>query len=187
MAYQIPTTEPVEIVAGETLQWTKTLADYPASTWTLSYEFRGAGSFSITATASGSDHAVSVAYATTDAYPVGDYWWTSYVTDGTSRYRVDTGQTAVVKDLTDATAGYDGRTHAERTLAAIEAAIEGRATKADSEITIGDRKIKRMPPSELLQWRAAYRAEVKAEQKAARRKRGLDSQNSTWVKFTNAT
>jgi len=185
MAKTVPTTEPDEIVAGETLVWTRNLSEYPPATWTLSYEFRGAGSFTITATASAGLHSVSVPFATTDAYPVGDYWWSSYVTDGTSRYRVDTGQAKVVKDFSDATAGFDGRSHAQRTLDAIEAMIEGRATKADTSITIGDRSIKRLSPAELVQWRSVYRAEVKAEKKALRRKRGLDTQNSVWVQFTD--
>src|SRR3990170_3975155 len=33
----IPTIEPSEIVAGDTLKFKKSLSDYPATTWTLTY------------------------------------------------------------------------------------------------------------------------------------------------------
>ena len=48
-----PTTEPASITAGDTLTWQKTLADYPATVWTLKYRFINAtAKVDITATAS---------------------------------------------------------------------------------------------------------------------------------------
>ena len=61
----IPTTEPETITAGDSLTWKRTLADYPAGTWTLKYRLINAdGKIDITATASGTDHLVSVEPAT---------------------------------------------------------------------------------------------------------------------------
>ena len=72
-----PTTEPAAITAGDSFTWQKTLADYPAGTWTLKYRFiNAAGKIDITATASGTDHLVSVTPTTSAAYTAGDYTWT---------------------------------------------------------------------------------------------------------------
>ena len=57
MAAEIPTTEPTSIIAGDTLAWTKSLADYEASLWTLTYYLRGPSAQTITATTSGGDFA----------------------------------------------------------------------------------------------------------------------------------
>ena len=186
MAYTIPTLEPTSIIAGTTVKWTKALGDYPASTWTLTYQFKGAGSFSVTATADGNGHSVSIAYGTTNDYPVGNYWWQSYVSDGTNRYLVESGKCEVVKDLADATEGHDGRSHARIVLEAIEAVIEGKATRDQSEISIGDRTLKRLSPKQLIDWRATYRAEVNAEDAEMRRKLGKNTQNSIYARFTSA-
>ena len=71
----IPSVEPTAIIAGDTLAWTKSLADYPASAaWVLKYRLINAASkIDITATTSGADHLVSVAAAVTALYPVGLY------------------------------------------------------------------------------------------------------------------
>ena len=36
-----PTTEPAAITAGDSFTWQKTLADYPAGTWTLTVTTNG--------------------------------------------------------------------------------------------------------------------------------------------------
>ena len=65
----IPTTEPETITAGDSLTWKRTLADYPAGTWTLKYRLINAdGKIDLTATASGTDHLVSVAPDTSAVY-----------------------------------------------------------------------------------------------------------------------
>jgi len=77
-----PLTEPTSIIAGDTLSWQISLSDYPATSgWTLKYKaVCAAGYFAITSTASGADHVVSVAKATTAAYIPGIYTLTRYVT-----------------------------------------------------------------------------------------------------------
>ena len=166
MTAPVPTTEPVEIRAGLTWAWTRDLADYPASTWTLKYWFKqlaAAGAkFSITAAASGSQHSVSVAAATTAAYTAGDYSWAAVVTSGSEVYEVDSGTTKILPVYNTDTA-VDDRSHARIVLAAIEAVIENRATLDQQEYTIGTRSLKRMTVNELMTFRDKYRAEVYAE------------------------
>jgi hypothetical protein len=62
----------------------------------------------------------------------------------------------------------DTRSHAERTLDAIEALIEGRATTDVASYSIAGRSLSRMTPDELVKWRSVYRAEVAAQRNAGK-------------------
>lgn len=75
---------------------------------------------------------------------------------------------------------HDGRTHAEKMLAAIEALLEGRAGSAVAQYTIGGRSLTRLSPAELTDWRGHYRREVRAEQ--ARRVMESGGHNPTLIK-----
>ena len=58
--------EPEKLTSGVTWKWKKTLSDYPASEWTLTYYLRKDG-----ATADGNTHLVTVAASTTSGYAAG--------------------------------------------------------------------------------------------------------------------
>ena len=62
----IVTTEPTSITAGDSVAWTRSLSDYPASAgWSLAYTLiNAAAKITINASAAGDDHAVSVSAAT---------------------------------------------------------------------------------------------------------------------------
>jgi hypothetical protein len=171
MAAEIPTKEPAELVVGDTWQWTKSLGDYPANAapaWALTYYLRSAaGEISIAAVASGADHAVSVAKATTAAYKPGYYGWDAIVDNGTERHFVGHGALTVKPDPTKTGAGFDPRSHARKVLEAIEAVIEKRATKDQEEYSIGGRSLKRTPVEELMELKNFYKGEVMREDAAA--------------------
>lgn len=164
MTAAIPTTEPAKIAAGDRVQWTKSLADYPAGTWTLTYYLRNAaGKIDITAGSSGTDHAVDVAAATTKGWTAGHYDGQGVVTSGTDRTLVWQGRIEVLPNF--ALAGsYDNRTHARKTLEAIQAVIENRATLDQQEYTIGNRSLKRMPISDLIKLEQTYLGRVRSEE-----------------------
>ena len=65
--------EPEKLTAGVTWKSKKTISDYPASEWTLTYYLRkdGATATSFSATADGDTHLVTVAAATTSGYAAG--------------------------------------------------------------------------------------------------------------------
>jgi len=65
-------------------------------------------------------------------------------------------------------ASQDVRTHAEKVLEAIEALIEGRATKDVSSYSIAGRSLTRMSPDELVKWRSHYRNEVAKQRNAGK-------------------
>lgn len=164
------------LVAGDTLNYTAQVPDYPATAgWTFRVRFvprsTGVGSgvaHTATATASGSDYVVQVAAAVTATWAAGRYGWASWVEKAGERYTLASGQITVQADPANAAVGADSRTHAERVLDAVEAVIEGRATQAQSEMQLGERALKYIPMAELLAVRDRYRWEVRAQQTAAR-------------------
>ena len=170
MTAAVPTSEPTSLRAGDTWAWTRTLADYPASAWTLTYYFRNAAAhFDVVATADGDDFAVAVAKATTATLVPGDYDWTAFVSSVTERYQVGTGRTAVLPDISNAYP-HDGRSFARRMLDAIELALESRATSDQLDLinaTLENRSIAR-DKAGLMTLRREFQAEVAREDRAAR-------------------
>jgi len=187
MAAEIPTTEPGELIAGDTWQWRKSLPDYPANAvpaWVLTYYLRSPeGEISIVASASGADHAVTVAKATTAGYKAGYYGWDAAVDNGTERHAVGHGAFPVKPDPTKTGSGFDPRSHARKTLEAIEAVIEKRATRDQEEYTIGGRSLKRTPIEELLVFKDRYVAEVAGEDAAAKIAAGLTNPRNVGIRF----
>lgn len=183
MTAPVPTTEPSELRAGITWQWTRELADYPASSWTLKYWFKMTGStganFSITASASGDTYSITSAAATTATLTAGDYTWTAIVTAGSEAREVDHGTFKLLPRY-DAAANLDDREHARIVLDAIEAVIEGRATTDQQEYAIGNRSLKRMTAEDLLMFRDKYRAEVFALDNAERAANGKGGGQLVW-------
>lgn len=166
MSAAIPAIEPTRIVAGDSVEWTKTIPDYPADLgWVLSYVMLSSGCSpaTITSAASGSDHAVSVPSETTATYVAGVYHWTSMVAKGSDRKTISTGVWEVLQNPATATIATDPRTHAEKCLAAIEAVIEGRMADPIVEYQIGTRMAKKIPHWELVKLRTFYKTEVRRE------------------------
>lgn len=179
MAADIPTNEPVKARAGDTWKWTRTLDDYPAGTWTLKYRFKHptAAGFEVVATASGTDHSVTVAASATTGYAAGKYTWIAWVEGGSSeKYTVDHGTLEIQPEYRAAssTATLDERSHARKTLEAIEAWIEAR-DMAVAEYEIAGRRMKYIPIPELIKLRQSYKREVEAEEAAAAIARGEGS------------
>jgi hypothetical protein len=160
----IQTNEPTSLRAGDTWKWTRSLADYPAGTWTLKYRFAHptASKFEITATASGTDHSVTVSAATSGGYTAGNWTWIAWVEAGSEKFTVDTGAMVIQPDYRAGTAALDDRSHARKVLAAIEARIEGRALDV-GETEIAGRRIKYMPMADVLKAYSFYKSLVAAE------------------------
>ena len=188
MAYTVPTTEPDEFFIGDTVTWTKTLSDYPASVWTLKYNFvsadAGAANETTTAVADGDTHVVTMAKAVTDAFTAGDYKWFSYVEDAgeTVRYSVASGSMTVNPDQSSDT---DARSHAKKTLDAICATIEGIATKEQQSYSIAGRSLSRYTPAELYEFKQQYEALYNKELQDENIANGGGSGRTVKVRFTN--
>lgn len=185
MTASIPTVEPLEITAGDYVQWQKKLSDYLATDgWVLSYAFINASAkFSANSTASGSDHLITLAAATTGSYASGIYKWQSYVTNGSQRITIDGGEVVVKPNFATATT-YDSRSDAKKTLDAIEAEILARAEGGMTvEYTIGDRSLKKSSVSELIVLRDKYRSIYLSEQNKEKMAKGLGRTNRILTRF----
>lgn len=159
---RIPEIEPDEFTAGETLEWRKSLDDFPASDWTLKYYFRApvGGGFDATAAADGDDFSVSV--AAPDSLAAGAIYWQAWVEKGGEKHLVAEGNSTVKASLAGVAAGaaFDGRSRVKKILDAIDAMMEGKATRDQQEYQIGtpsgNRMLRRIPIDQLISLRRYY-------------------------------
>jgi hypothetical protein len=158
----IPSPEPSVITAGDTAAWTKSLPDYlPSAGWTLNYALQGPSEITFSsATNSGATFAISLTTSTTASWAPGLYALTAYVTKAGERYTVDRRTISILADPAQAL----GSTHASRTLALIEAALEGRIPRGLESHVIAGQSISKIPIPELYKLKLQYQREVAAEQ-----------------------
>lgn len=178
-----PTQVPIELIAGDTWAWERDLSDYPAPTWTAAWYFEKRDhSFSVTAGVSGTKHTGAVDTATSGPIKPGRYRWFFVVTSGATRSTIEFGWLEVL--INPAAAGaVDHRTHARRVLDAIEAVIEGRASRDQESYSVGGRSLGRTPIPDLLVLRDRYRAEAAAEEQAEQLASGLKPRNRLLTRF----
>ena len=137
--------------------------------------------YTFTAAADGTDHAITVAAATTAAYAAGKYQWHAYATHASNgkRYTVATGYLTILPNFAVSTA--DPRSLVKQTLDAINATLYGKASKDQLSYKIQDIEISKMTPEMLLRWRAAYQQLYREELLAAA---GADDIERTYAEFT---
>lgn len=133
MAAAIPTSEPTEHQAGNTLQFTRNFADYPAGDgWTLSYALRGNLDLTqadFAATADGDAFSVHLLPAVSADWAPGTYLLVGYITDGADRFEVYRGTFVVTRDASIAT-GFDPRSYYQRILEQVRAVVENGVIRA---------------------------------------------------------
>lgn len=178
---------PSAIFAGDTLLFSVKLADYlPSAGWTLKYHLKNKDSdpVELTSTAgSTDDHLFNVAADTTGTWPEGDYWGVAVVNDGTSYRTVGEVKVTVQQDLSQVGPDYDPRSHARKCLDAIEAVMEGRASKDIINTTIAGQSVGRMTPEQLAFWRNYYRQEVASEEAAVNAANGNATGRNILIRF----
>jgi hypothetical protein len=183
----IPKTEPSTITAGDTLTWSRSLPDYPATSgWALNYSLLSlAGSTQIGSAADGADHLIKVLPEVSSTYVPGTYNWQAWVTDGVDRIQISRGTIEILPDYAaTGTGALDTRSHVKKVLDAIEAVIEGRAGKGDQELTIDGTRLVKMTAAELLDLRFRYKAEYKLELQKVRIAQGKNSGRKIVTRFT---
>jgi hypothetical protein len=163
LAPTIPTTEPDAIAAGNTAKWTISLADYPpADGWALTYYLRGPSKLDVAATPGTVDYAVVIGATSTQALKPGAYRWEAKVAKSGEVFTARSGILTVTPNVATAAAG-ELLTHAERTLAVIEAKLEGRLEVDMETYQIGDRAVSKIPIAQLHALLGKYRAMVQRE------------------------
>jgi hypothetical protein len=182
----IPSIEPEQFAAGDTVQWYRSVSDYPPDDgWALTYAFVGAqGLFTATGVDNGDGrYLVTLDAATTATILAASYGWSGAVTQGLERHTIGAGTTVVLPDLLATGAPFDTRTRARKILDAITATIEGTATTDQASYSVGDVSISRMPIPDLLVMRDRFTAEVAREEHAERLRKGLGSAQNIMVRL----
>lgn len=172
----IPDNEPASLRCGDTWQWSRTLSDYPAGTWTLKYRFKSAASgFEVVAAASGTDHLATVSAATSGGYTAGRYTWMAWVESGAEKFTVDSGTIELLPDYRSgaATVALDDRSHARKMLDQIETWLESHGDGV-AEYEIAGRRMK-YDKAGLIKLHNKYQSAVAAEEAAAKLARGEGS------------
>ena len=177
---------PATLQAGDSLSATWVLSECPASAgWLLRLTLINATvRYQATATASGADHLLAVAAATTAAWVARAYSWVIDATLGAQRLTVAAGNVQVLPDLAAATT-LDTRSNYRKALDAAEAALATHGARAYlAGIELGDRKQTFTSPGEFLSFVSRLRAEVQREANLDRLRQGLSPKNKLLVRFT---
>lgn len=188
MAFDIPEIEPQEIVCGDRIQWTRTFRDFPATSWTLTYYFRGnaAGAqIDVTATADGSDYSVDIPTTDSATYVPGTYYWQAFVSQSGDRKLVSEGRLVVKANPSDIIEPVDNRSHARKVLEALNILIERGSLTGIQRYTLQavGRNVDRWSVTDLLKIREYYVALVKAEEKQEAIDRGESAGDQVLVRF----
>jgi len=187
----ILTVEPGFLRAGANWTWSRSLSDYPAPTWTLKYWLKNAlNHVEITAIASGSDHLVAVAPATTAVYAAGDYDWTATVESGVepdiARWQIGQGRLSILPRV-DTTGVLDGRSTARKILEQLESAYLTYSASAQGTVqsyTIGDRSMTFQTTAEFVQQIEYWRGQVRREEEIESVAKGLGNPRRLYTRFS---
>ena len=167
---------PARFSAGDSLSWKWSDRRFPADTWTLSYVLvKLKTKITITAVSDGTDHLIEVENATTANYQPGEYQWKAYVSNDGERYEVDSGAVEILEDFTVQSHGLDARSHVKKVLDALEAAIEGRASKTQMQQSIGGVQVQHIELSKQIELRDRYAIKYRKEQSGGSARRTIRS------------
>lgn len=189
MAADVPSKEPLEFRAGDTVLWTKSLSDYPANAgWALTYYLVGASrKLTIVATADGADFSVTIPKTDTATLEAGFYSLVGVVTSATETFTI--GPELRVQVLPNfasdqaVQAGYDGRSFNRRVRDGLRAMIEGSAEFPEIAYTIfGERNVQLIPWREKNDALALYESKVAQEERQDAANRG--ERTGVYFKFT---
>lgn len=161
---ELATSEPREVVKGDTIQWTRPdlAALYPPSVWTLTYYFVSrvpAVKFSVQATNSAGNFlvdlgAVPTMQASFERIGESGYEWSARVVNGAEKYTVASGFMSIAPEIaaSSVAGGLDRRSWAVRTRDVLKAVIEGRADADVNTYMVGGKQVMKMTPEELRSW-----------------------------------
>jgi len=173
---------PKSLVIGNSVSWKKSLSNFPATSWTLSYALVMASEqIVITASASGAGHLVEVSPTTSTDYTAGEYEYQAFVVNGvgSERYKIESGQVEILANYAAATSGLDARSWVKTTLDLIADIITGKVAQDRASYSIHGRSIASYSWEEILQLHVKFKAMYAAEVRA---KTGRSSSVKVWFK-----
>jgi hypothetical protein len=185
------TQEPDSVVAGDTLQFTRSVEDYPSGDgWTLTYVLSGPDVYHFDATAStdSTGYSVSVAASTTKNWIPGVYVVSAYVSNGTERFKVKPAypKMIVAHDPASATAGGNQLSFAAKMLIQIESALLQIGAKTVSTASVNGQSYSLQNISELYKLQNQFEQRVANETNQARLNAGLGSSSKIYAHFRSS-
>lgn len=186
---------PDQIRAGDTIKWRHddardnlgnsiTSADYA-----LTYYFRtntNHEAHTATGTSFGTGWEFTISATDSAAFDAGDWFWQAVATKGSESITLAAGQVEVLAALSytgDATA-FDGRTQAEKDLAAVQKAIRDIANgNAVKSYMVAGRSLTRYEMTDLLALESKLKFEVQRERRAALIANGKGDPFNLFVRF----
>lgn len=183
---------PTRLTAGDSLRLSiPSQGNTVADGWSLALVLvPSAGGARHTASTSAADpdnpanFLLTVASATTAAWPAVAYTWVLQASRGSERTTLATGTTTVMPDpAAVSTLPIDTRSTARKALDAIDAYLANPANLAAASYTIAGRTLSRFPRAELMAERGKWQAEVAREEAAARLAAGGVDPRRIYVRF----
>jgi hypothetical protein len=181
---------PASITAGDSSTWrdgsSKDLLGnaITSADWTLAYAIRGAVNLTLTGTPYGEGWETTITVAQSTTLTAGTYYWQAYATKGSNRVTLGSGQLQVAANLSAQSAGYDGRSQAQKDLEAVQAAMRAIITGgAVQKYVIGNRELQKLPMSDLLTLESKLKADVARERRAELIANGLGNPHNLFVRF----
>lgn len=184
-----------DLTVGDTWSFSVSASDYPAPTWTLTlylvprFATPAQSPFTVTSTASGSDHAFALAATVTATYKAGQYGFKTVATSGAQRFTLDgsewSGEVKLRPDPAAAAQGDDQRTQAQKALDDLNTALASyTATNGHvAEYEINGRRMKFRSILEITEmiahWQQVRAAEIRADAVA----RGMADPRKVYVAF----
>ena len=154
------------IYAGDSLDWTATLALYPAGTYAVRCVFQRVGESPVTvdATNSGTDHAFTLSAGDSAGMSPGVWLWAYRATAlAGSESAIAAKGSITIKP--DPAGEAPEPTHAERCLALVKAALENRLTDVQESFSILGQDITKTPAEQLDRMRDRYQKLVNEERR----------------------
>lgn len=159
--------EPTQLHAGDSIAWERDVPAYPAAAgWSLRYVLSGPARHVLEALAT-APYRIELAAADTASWAPGLYRWVALAINGTQRLTVDSGTLEVAANLETAEPS-DARSHAQRMLALIEAALEKRIPKDQQSYEIDGMRLDRIPIERLDALRSKYLRELQRAKNSRR-------------------
>lgn len=160
---------PKSLNAGDTWNFSVNIPDYPSSLWQFFIILRGPGEIDNISSTTADDTKsfnVSVPYATTELFVPGLYAYQAFVTNGTERFTVGTGDIKITPNILNLTT-HETRSHNKIMLDALEEFMQKKALGKDfdmKEYNINGIQASKMTIAELKYERDKYKRLVMAEE-----------------------
>jgi len=139
---------PESFRAGTTVEYTRTLSDYPAGDgWTLTLHLAGVAVTSVEAVADGDSFVVTIPATKTAALGPGLYSWIERVELVDVVEDAGSGRVKIERDLAKAAAG-DEQSWIERAVVVLRAHLEGRLEAGMQSYAIAGRQVAKIPIKE---------------------------------------